>query len=167
MKRLLFIFLTIALLGCRSQKPVASEQKERIVTNREVIETLRDTMIYVSDSASILALVKCDSAGQAYLSEIQALRLGKLMQPSITLSNSQLTVDCKVDSAAIYLTWHERFEQINTDTSVSKTEVIQVNYVTKWQLTQMWFGRIFMVSILILIALFFKLYLQSHGYLLS
>jgi len=161
MKRLVFLFLTISLLGCRSQKPVTSEQKERIVTNREVTETPRDTTIYLTDSSSIQALIKCDSAGQAYLAEIQSMRLGRLVKPSLKLNNSMLTVDCKVDSAAIYLAWNERFEQVNTDTSVSKSRSVPVNYVTKWQLTQIWLGRIFMVSLVILLVLIFNVYLRK------
>ncbi|MDD2965444.1 MAG: hypothetical protein PHU33_15985 [Bacteroidales bacterium] len=143
MKKLIYIALAFMVLaGCRSLKPAQTEQKERIETQHEIIEKIRDTTVYLTDSASLQALIRCDSTGKAYLARIEAMQLGRVVKPAVSIENSVLTVDCKVDSAAVYLAWHERFEQVNTDTASFINKQLPVNYFTPWQKAQMWAGRV-------------------------
>lgn len=150
MKKLIIIALLAAIAaGCRTTQPT-SQISEHVTVKTEIKEVLRDTTIFLTDSAQVRALVKCDSQGNAYLAEITALRLGKFARPRIRLNSNVMTLDCIVDSAAVYVAWHQRYERRETDTTVSKTVQVPVNYVTKWQNAQMWMGRILMILIVFL-----------------
>lgn len=148
MKKLIFIALLAAMAaGCRTTQP-SSQTAEKVTVKTEIKEVLRDTTIFLTDSAQVRALVKCDSQGNAYLAEITALRLGKFARPHIKLNSNVMTLDCIVDSAAVYFAWHQRFERLETDTTVSKTVQVPVNYVTRWQRAQIWLGRVMIVLLI-------------------
>lgn len=143
MKKLIYIALAFMVLaGCRSLKPAQTEQKERIASHHEIVEKIRDTTVYLTDSASLRALIRCDSTGRAYLAEIQSLKLGKNVKPKVRIEHSVLIVECDVDSAAVYTYWRERYEKSQSDTMQVKTEIVHVNYITPWQKSQMWAGRV-------------------------
>jgi hypothetical protein len=72
------------------------------------------------DSASIVALIRCDSLGNAYLSEIEKLKTGRAVRPSLTVKDNKAIFDCKVDSMAVYLKMYRRFESQTDTTSVKR-----------------------------------------------
>jgi hypothetical protein len=120
-------------------------------TNTSVIETLRDTGFYTkSDTGMVIAMLKCDSLGNVYVSRIIALE-GALnsQDPTIDISDNILKVVMPVDSFAIYAKLKDRY--IITSKLELKTVVKEVYLLTGWQWFQIWLGRI--LSILLLLAI--------------
>lgn len=102
--------LILGLGSCRTPEPVII----RDVRVEKVTETLRDTFVAVlPDSASLQALLKCDSLGNVYLDQITELELGKNVKPKIKLVNNTITLDCIVDSMAVYISWKERYTAVS------------------------------------------------------
>lgn len=100
----------LGLVSCRTPEPVII----RDVRVEKVTETLRDTVVNIlPDSASMQALLKCDSLGNVYMDQITELELGKNVKPKIRLVNNTITLDCIVDSLAVYVTWKERYTAVS------------------------------------------------------
>ncbi len=81
--KLTLMAIAMMAVGCRSSKPIVLERLQ--VDSIVVVEKIRDTTVSIeSDSSMIKALVRCDSLGEAYISEIVELRGGsRLAAPSI------------------------------------------------------------------------------------
>lgn len=113
MKKLLFIFALVIICSCKSTKPVTTG----VTTTTTIIEKQLDTVLFTKpDSSSIIALIKCDSLGNAYLSEIKELKIGRVTSPEIKIRNNYIYLKCKVDSMAVYNSLYKRYESIR-DTS--------------------------------------------------
>lgn len=122
-------------------------------TNTSVIETLRDTVFYSKpDTGMVIAMLRCDSLGNVYVSRIIALE-GALdsQDPTIDISDNILKVMMPVDSFAIYAKLKDRYTV--TSKSELKTIVQEVNLLSGWQWFQIWIGRI--LSILLLLAIIY------------
>lgn len=105
----------LGLGSCRTPEPIII----RDVRVEKVTETVRDTVVNIMpDSASMQALLKCDSLGNVYLSQITEMELGKNVKPKIKLVNNTVTLDCIVDSMAVYLTWKERYTEVSDSTTM-------------------------------------------------
>lgn len=137
------IIISIAIIsGCCHKQILKSE---RIVT---ITNTIHDTTVFTrTDSAAIIALVKCDSAGNAYLNTIATMN-GRITKPEIHIRDNYITAECKVDSEGVYLRWKEKF--INDSIRTVVTEYISKPF-TWWQTTQIWIGRIWSVALLLVI----------------
>lgn len=170
MKKLLIVSLASLLLivsscitkkRCNDRYPCAVSTMSN--TNTSVIETLRDTVFYSkADTGMVIAMLKCDSLGNVYVSRIIALE-GALdsPDPTIDISNNILKVVMPIDSTAIYAKLKDRYE-ISMKSEV-KTIVKEVNILTGWQWFQIWLGRILGILFLfILIYMGFKLYLKRN-----
>lgn len=113
MKRLLFIILLLSFWSCKTNKPLVTG-----TTTKVIIEKQMDTVLFSRpDSATILALIKCDSAGNAYLSQILELELGKSVKPEIIVKENTIRLNCIVDSMAVYARMYKRFESKKDTTS--------------------------------------------------
>lgn len=124
-------------------EPLKTEQKTK--TEKKIVEKDRDSTAYArADSARLKALLECDSMGNVLLKQITDLQLGQRTKPSIHLEDNELTVDCKVDSMAVYMRWKERFESSTTESEVSKTYVFVKNYLTNRQVFEVYCGRAFL-----------------------
>ncbi|MPL77602.1 hypothetical protein SDC9_23459 [bioreactor metagenome] len=114
MKKIFFLLLLLALVSCKGNRSLTSA-----VSRNVVIEKQFDTVLFtLPDSASIVALIRCDSLGNAYLSEIAKLKTGRAVRPSLTVKDNKAIFDCKVDSMAVYLNMYRRFESQTDTTSV-------------------------------------------------
>lgn len=112
MKKIIFLLLLLAMASCKSNKPLSS-----IISRSMVIERQVDTVVYtLPDSASIVALIRCDSIGNAYLSEIERLSIGRSIKPSVLVRDNRAIFECRVDSMAVYLSISRRMEA-NVDTT--------------------------------------------------
>lgn len=112
MKKIVFLLLLLAMASCKSNKPLSSTISRSMVIERQV-----DTVVYtLPDSASIVALIRCDSIGNAYLSEIERLSIGRSIKPSILVRDNRAIFECRVDSMAVYLSISRRMEA-NVDTT--------------------------------------------------
>jgi hypothetical protein len=105
-----------------------------------------------ADTGMVLAMLRCDSLGNVYVSRILALE-GALnsQDPTIDISDNILKVVMPVDSMAIYAKLRDRYTF--TSKSELKNDVKEVNVLTGWQWFQIWLGRI--LSILLLIAIIY------------
>lgn len=113
MKNLLILLIIPMLFSCKAEKEIQqSNFRDRVVIVKE-----RDTIAYTKpDTATLNALIKCDSAGNAYIAEITNLKNGRGTRSQISLKNSQLQVDCIVDSMAVYLQMSSKYESTNDST---------------------------------------------------
>ena len=96
--------VALMLSGCKTPKPIVQTEVKEVVVEREV----RDTIVTIQpDSASIKALLECDSAGNVLIKELQEEQ-GKNVALEMALKNKQndkgdsagvtLEIDCKADS---------------------------------------------------------------------
>lgn len=135
MKELFWIIAILILASCRAASLPSAEIRT------VVSERWKDTTLYVTDSAAIEALVACDSAGQAYIREIARLKSGnKIQPPRVIIRNNVLTATQEIDSLAIYIAWREK-DSASYEVRHPPPEYIEKPF-TKWQLTQIWFGRL-------------------------
>lgn len=135
-----------------------------------IVERVKDTTIYVSDSASIQALIECDSLGRAFIREIEQITSGKIIKhPVITIDQkpgkqgdivlpprSVLIAKCIIDSAAVYLSWKER-DTTTTRVIRPPPEIIRRPWNT-WQKIQLWTGRICILLIVGYVAYKFQIH---------
>lgn len=146
---LIVVLIAIYMLSCsRSTIPTIASRDtvERVV----IKERVRDTTVYITDSAGFRAALKCDSLGMIHIQEIKDYYNGQFVRPKVVIRDNWLKVDCKVDSASIYLSWKER-----DTTRITRTNTVvqqRVNYLTSWQTFQVWCGRILFCLILIYIG---------------
>lgn len=107
MRKIVFFILLVGLFACKPSKDVSSVSSKLVIIEKQI-----DTVLYSRpDSSGLVALLKCDSLGNAYLAEIMSLKTGKASRSEISLKNNVITLDCKVDSMAVYL---KMWKQNNT-----------------------------------------------------
>jgi hypothetical protein len=150
-KYIIIISVIILAAGCKTPEPIII----RDVHYERVTETLRDTFVDIkSDTASIKALLKCDSLGNVYLEHISELKLGNKVKPEIQIIDNIITFDCIVDSIAIYLMWKERYIEKADSTTVVPQPVKQQGFfhsIGKFINQLMW-----LVVIVVIVGLIIK-----------
>jgi hypothetical protein len=144
------IALSLATLsGCSYEKQLAkwaTRIPAKIVVKDSTVtihtKTTKDRIVKVpGDSSSIQALIKCDSAGNAYVSEILQLKtqngmlLLKIKDNKLYVSN--VTNDKTVTAQDTHTT--DSNSHVNTSSEVKAAEV---NKLTKWQLYRIYFANI-------------------------
>jgi len=105
----------------------------------EVVYLPQDTFIKIqADTSALRALIDCEGEIPR-LKQIIAYTAGKEVKiPIVKIRHDTLFVDCIVDSAVIAFRYYER----HTDKFAKSREIIRENYLTGWQLAQVWAGRI-------------------------
>jgi phosphotransferase system HPr-like phosphotransfer protein len=104
MKKILFILVAALIVGCKTCEPIVQTvEKERIVE----VRTHDTTIVTEADSASVIALLECDSAYNVVLREL-TIEQGKRIVQSVKTervagdinvgSKMLLDFDCKEDS---------------------------------------------------------------------
>lgn len=141
----------LSLTGCRATKPL--QEKEYITKTDSVViqSVLRDTTVRIEkDSASIRALLECDSLGRVRIREILSLKSGlRVRAPSLKLEGNTLISQAVVDSMSIYLTLKDRYHtRIRSDTSRSE-KVVPVYRLRGWQIFLCFSGAIFWLGLLV------------------
>jgi hypothetical protein len=122
-----------------------------ISTNTSIKEDIRDTTLYTkTDTGLVIAMLKCDSLGNVYVSRIIALE-GVLdsQPPFLDITDNILKVAMPVDSIAVYAKLKDRYT--TTSKSELKTIVKEVNVLTGFQCFQIWLGRFLLVLLLLAI----------------
>lgn len=107
-------FATVAIAAALSLHSCSHRQYPTTATETvqttTIVETLHDTVVTLApDSAMLQALIECDSTGQAYLKEIEQLRVGAKLHQTLSLQNNLLTAAAHIDSMEIYLTYKDRY----------------------------------------------------------
>jgi hypothetical protein len=92
------IILAWLMTACKTPQPIVQTEVKEVVIEREV----RDTIVTIApDSASIKALLECDSAGNVLIKELQEAQ-GKNVALQAQLHNTNkgtaIVIDCKQDS---------------------------------------------------------------------
>ena len=135
------ILLFLCLYAC---KPIPVISRSDTVTKTIVKEVLRDTTIYISDSAGFRALLECDSLGAIRVKQIEQYYAGQFVKPKIIIKDNFVNVTCKIDSAKVAISWNERH---TVHSEVINTVVVEkINYVTGFQWFQIWTCRVLLAA---------------------
>lgn len=117
---------------------------------KEIIrEVERDTVVKVeADSASIKALLECDSVGNVLLKRIAAYEAGKHVQPpKVGIQDNVLTATVKVDSFGIFMKFRDRYVERTDYVESKEKEVVYVNRLTGWQKFRIRLGDFVLVGV--------------------
>lgn len=139
------------LQGCKTPQPIVQTEVKEVVVEREV----RDTIVTIQpDSASIKALLECDSAGNVLIRELQEAQ-GKNVKLQLSLQqasgNGVVTIDCKQDSLErVIALQNEKIQELSNN---KQTETIEVKYIPEVVKWFAWIGAFFVVLYLVKIGL--------------
>lgn len=155
------VAMTVWMLqSCRTPQPIVQTEVKEVVVEREV----RDTIVTIApDSASIKALLECDSAGNVLVKELQEAQ-GKnvALQAKLKQTNkgTALVVDCKTDSLErVIALQNEKISELNNN---KQTETIEVKYIpsfVKW-LAWVGAGAILLVVLWVVLKVYRKFVLK-------
>lgn len=142
--------LLLSLVGCKTPQPIVTTETKEVVIEREV----RDTIITTKpDSATIKALLECDSAGNVLIRELEEAQ-GKnlslemlLKQDKGKTTGATLEIDCKADSLQMVIdVQNEHIKELNDIINESVKEVKYIPEIVKWFA---WVGAFFVVLYLV------------------
>lgn len=165
MKRLLFLILPLLLVACRTPQPLQTD------TTREVRIVERDTLITLApDSATVRALLECDSTNQVILRQLSTRNGNRIAATATLLSPSPkrgtggvLSVVCHEDSLTRLL--NLRDSVITTLRTEQRTVSVPAP-LTRWQSFCLVLGQItfalLTTALLTLIILFICKFLIKH-----
>lgn len=155
------MLLTIGLLsGCSTAKQCAKrypcgQKTDSLFVEREVVRerTVIDTFTMPADTSYSIALIKCDSTGNAHIVDIRT-KNGNRSSSSLALVNNILTSGCKCDSVAIYKTFVLRDTSKHTSVSKTKIEIQEIEKRLTWlQKQKINYGGYAMLLVALYIAL--------------
>ena len=139
------------LQSCKTPQPIVQTEVKEVVVEREV----RDTIVTIApDSASIKALLECDSAGNVLIRELQEAQ-GKNVKLQLSLQqasgNGVVTVECKQDSLErVIALQNEKIQELSNN---KQTETIEVKYIPEVVKWFSWIGAFFVVFYAVKIGL--------------
>lgn len=131
------------LQSCKTPQPIVQTEVKEVVVEREV----RDTIVTIQpDSASIKALLECDSAGNVLIKELQEAQ-GKNVALQAQLKNTDkgttIVIDCKQDSLErVIALQNEKISELNNN---KQTETIEVKYIPDFVKWLAWIGAGFIL----------------------
>lgn len=120
---MVILILVLTFAGCKCPEYVAGTE-----TEKEVIVNVHDTTIITEpDSASIAALLHCDSAYNVVVEELSTLN-GKRLQMALNAQKQGngdvvLHVDCKEDSLMQVIHWQDSIIKSHTTQNIIKEVV--------------------------------------------
>ena len=144
--------ICIAMLGCRTPQPIVQTEVKEVLIERVVTDTI---VTIAPDSASIKALLECDSAGNVLIKELEEVQ-GKNVSLALALKNAKgkpatLSVDCKQDSLEKVIALKD--ETIKELSNNKQTETIEVKYIPDFVKVFAWIGGGACLLVLIAIVL--------------
>ncbi len=147
------VAIAICLFGCKTPQPIVQTEVKEVIVEREV----RDTIVTIApDSASIKALLECDSAGNVLIKELEEVQ-GKNVSLALQLKNSKkgkpatLSIDCKQDSLEKVIALKD--ETIKELTNNKQVETIEVKYIPEVVKWFAWIGAAAILYVVLRIAL--------------
>ena len=119
------------------------------VRTETILEIVNDTVVKVQpDSASIKALLECDSVGNVLLKRIAEYEAGKHVNPpKLDIQDNVLTAMVKVDSFGIFMTFRERYVERTDFMESQEREIVYVNRLTGWQKFRVRLGDFVLIGI--------------------
>ena len=130
--------MLVWMVSCKTPQPIVQTEVKEVVIEREV----RDTIVTIApDSASIKALLECDSAGNVLIRELQEAQ-GKNVALQAQLRNTNkgtaIVIDCKQDSLErVIALQNEKISELNNN---KQTETIEVKYIPSFVKRLAWIG---------------------------
>ena len=146
------------LQSCKTPQPIVQTEVKEVVVEREV----RDTIVTIApDSASIKALLECDSAGNVLIKELQEAQ-GKNVAMQAQLKNTNkgtaIVIDCKQDSLErVIALQNEKISELNNN---KQTETIEVKYIPSFVKWLAWIGGAAILYVVLRFALW--IYKKFH-----
>ena len=137
---LLVALLVTILPSCKTPEPIVQTEVKEVIVEREV----RDTIVTIQpDSASIKALLECDSAGNVLIKELEEVQ-GKNVSLQAQLKNTNkgtaIVIDCKQDSLErVIALQNEKISELNNN---KQTETIEVKYIPSFVKWLAWVGAV-------------------------
>ena len=132
------IILAWLMTACSTTQPIVQTEVKEVIVEREV----RDTIVTIApDSASIKALLECDSAGNVLIKELEEAQ-GKNVALQAQLKNTNkgtsIVIDCKQDSLErVIALQNEKISELNNN---KQTETIEVKYIPSFVKWLAWIG---------------------------
>jgi hypothetical protein len=161
MKAGLFIVIFLAFLSsCKTLTTSTSSksEKERDSIVYRFIERIDSIPYFLpADSASIRALLECDSLGRVHIRQLDILRSQRLT-PSVQLIDNIIYIPVYCDSMMVYQIWHHRMESSfkgNQKDLQQNDSIEKVQYKTSWQWIVGAFVCGFIVCLIILVIIKF------------
>jgi hypothetical protein len=140
--------MLVWMVSCKTPQPIVQTEVKEVVVEREV----RDTIVTIEpDSASIKALLECDSAGNVLIKELEEVQ-GKNVSLALALKNlkgkpATLAIDCKQDSLEkVIALKDETIKELSNNKQVETVEVKYIPDIVKWFA---WIGAFFVVFYLV------------------
>lgn len=153
------LLLSWVLRGCKTPQPIVVENTREVV--RETHRT--DTLIaFVPDTASLQALLLCDSAGHvliARLTEEQGKRLALETRLRQTAQGTELRVDCKADSLQAVV--NKLREQIIMGETTHDTQVQEIVPTFYRNCTRGFFVLLSVIVLYIVVRILIRVYLKK------
>jgi hypothetical protein len=154
MKKIIALLL-IAVIGtsCMTPKRMA-KLCAKCPTKDSIREVVRDSIVIrdsivvvppviVKDTASIRALLECDSLGNVIIKNLES-KLNAAVRPVFYQKGNEIVFKCVLntqDSLRIHLRWAERHTVKDKFVQKEKPPVV-VNELKRWQVGLMWTGGI-------------------------
>lgn len=155
------VVLCLAMFGCRTHQPIVQTETKEVLVERVVTDTI---VTIQPDSASIKALLECDSAGNVLIKELEEVQ-GKNVSLALALKNAKgkpatLSVDCKQDSLEKVIALKD--ETIKELSNNKQVETIEVKYIPAFVEVFAWIGggAILLVLIAIVLWVYRKFFLK-------
>ena len=124
MKNILLILIILLFGSCATTKKI--ETITEIKT--EYIELFKDSTIYITDEAYFKAFLECDSLNHVVIKELEN-KAGKLIKQDVKYIDKYITVEAKIDSQAVYISWIESHD-IQKEKEYINVEIIKKVYPT-------------------------------------
>lgn len=146
------IAMMVWMVSCKTPQPIVQTEVKEVVVER----TLTDTIVTIEpDSASIKALLECDSAGNVLIKELEEVQ-GKNVSLALALKNlkgkpATLAIDCKQDSLEKVIALKD--ETIKELTNNKQVETIEVKYIPDFVKWLAWIGAAAILYVVLRIAL--------------
>ena len=148
------VAIMLAMFGCKTPQPIVQTEVKEVLVER----TITDTIVTIApDSASIRALLECDSAGNVLIKELEEVQ-GKNVSLALALKNSSkgkpigtLSVDCKQDSLEEVIALKD--ETIKELSNNKQVETVEVKYIPAFVQVFAWIGGAAVLLLLIWIVL--------------
>lgn len=135
---LLLLYVITVFQSCKTPQPIVQTEVKEVVIEKEA----RDTIVTIApDSASIKALLECDSAGNVLIKELEEAQ-GKNVALQAQLKNTNkgtaIVIDCKQDSLErVIALQNEKIQELNNN---KQTETIEVKYIPDFIKWLAWVG---------------------------
>lgn len=149
MKKIILLF-TIVLAGCNTSKHI---QQVPIETKIEIRERLVSIKL-PADSSSLKALFECDSLNRVILKELNESKSSGF-ESHFKFQDSKLFYEVKNVRDTVYVQVSDT--SINREIPIRTVEYVELNKLTKWQVIQIWIGRIMGLLAVIIIVVKIKI----------